>query len=296
TGLGWYRSKRGLDLVSPTSAFAPDWSPLSSRSTAPTSPPPATTLTTAPPCSLRPILPPLPRRSGGTEPDLSFGAWILKQPLSNLPTRIRRPHLLRTRLLRGIGSDSCGLLPHDKPAETPISSSYGDLACKHLNNMSENYGTSNFADGTLVLPNARRSKAWKHFEPNLVFVDGIRKAVCLYCGMKLTNTQKSGISSLINHVSKSCPKITAEDRNFFIASLKKKQAVVGYSRTSDIDMVQIFVCNIYLCASENLQKLGQTGAGDYSLCYLRFQFLELKHLVIQVNMLQPHKFKGVKRL
>lgn len=162
--------------------------------------------------------------------------------------------------------------------------------------MSENYGTSNFADGTLVLPNARRSKAWKHFEPNLVFVDGIRKAVCLYCGMKLTNTQKSGISSLINHVSKSCPKITAEDRNFFIASLKKKQAVVGYSRTSDIDMVQIFVCNIYLCASENLQKLGQTGAGDYSLCYLRFQFLELKHLVIQVNMLQPHKFKGVKRL
>lgn len=94
--------------------------------------------------------------------------------------------------------------------------------------MSDSSSTSNSANGTLVVSNTRRSKVWKHFEPNLVFVDEIPKAVCLYCGLKLTNTPSSGTSSLINHISVACPKMAEEERKKFIGSLRKKQSVIGF--------------------------------------------------------------------
>ncbi|KAJ1295316.1 hypothetical protein BS78_01G214900 [Paspalum vaginatum] len=47
------------------------------------------------------------------------------------------------------------------------------------------------------------------------------KAVCKYCGSKLTTRRKSGTNSLRNYIAEYCPKISVEDRNRFLATMKK---------------------------------------------------------------------------
>ncbi|KAK3120575.1 hypothetical protein QOZ80_9AG0690210 [Eleusine coracana subsp. coracana] len=48
------------------------------------------------------------------------------------------------------------------------------------------------------------------------------KAVCRYCGLKLTSTKRSGTNSLRNHVAESCPRITDAERKRFVATMKDK--------------------------------------------------------------------------
>ena len=82
--------------------------------------------------------------------------------------------------------------------------------------------TSSNDDHSSGTPN-RRSKVWEHFEPELVEVDGALKAVCRYCGMKMASG-KSGTNSLRNHIKDSCRKISADDRQRFIATIQKQPA------------------------------------------------------------------------
>ena len=82
--------------------------------------------------------------------------------------------------------------------------------------------TSSNDDHSSGTPN-RRSKVWEHFEPELVEVDGALKAVCRYCGMKMASG-KSGTNSLRNHIKDSCRKISADDRQRFIATIQKQSA------------------------------------------------------------------------
>jgi hypothetical protein len=49
----------------------------------------------------------------------------------------------------------------------------------------------------------------------------VMKAVCKYCGMKVTNKRDSSTSSLTNHIARTSPKISDEDRKRFIATMKK---------------------------------------------------------------------------
>jgi hypothetical protein len=75
-------------------------------------------------------------------------------------------------------------------------------------------------DNSPGTPN-RRSKVWEHFETELVEVNGALKAVCRYCGMKMAS-EKSGTNSLRNHIKDSCQKISEDDRQRFIATIKKQ--------------------------------------------------------------------------
>lgn len=96
-------------------------------------------------------------------------------------------------------------------------------------NVSESSGTGDPTDApSTTPPDNRRSKAWEHFEPDLVIVDGVPKAVCLYCGMKLVCTRKSGTSSLLSHIAESCRLVGADVRVRFVATLKKKPSDVAF--------------------------------------------------------------------
>ena len=48
------------------------------------------------------------------------------------------------------------------------------------------------------------------------------KAVCKYCGAKLTTGNKSGTNSHRNHIAEYCPKISTEDRKRFLDTVKKR--------------------------------------------------------------------------
>ena len=54
-----------------------------------------------------------------------------------------------------------------------------------------------------MTPRRTWSNVWEHFEKELVDVDGVLKAVCKYCQLKLVT--KSGTSSLRGHVANACP-------------------------------------------------------------------------------------------
>jgi hypothetical protein len=88
----------------------------------------------------------------------------------------------------------------------------------------EGSGTHTSSDNQLVQTPTRRAKVWEHFEEGLVEVNGVMKAVCKYCGLKLTNQRNSGINSLRNHIAGTCTKISDEDRKKFIATMKRKPA------------------------------------------------------------------------
>jgi hypothetical protein len=47
----------------------------------------------------------------------------------------------------------------------------------------------------------RRAPVWKYYEPELVELDGVLKAICKYCGAKLTANRKSGTNSLRTHTA-----------------------------------------------------------------------------------------------
>ncbi|KAL6641579.1 hypothetical protein ACP70R_019760 [Stipagrostis hirtigluma subsp. patula] len=68
---------------------------------------------------------------------------------------------------------------------------------------------------------SRRAKVWEFFEQELIEVDGVLKAVCKYCRLQMVSG-KSGTNSLRNHIAEHCPQITEEDRQRFIATLKKE--------------------------------------------------------------------------
>jgi hypothetical protein len=84
----------------------------------------------------------------------------------------------------------------------------------------ETSGTSDSINHSSQTP-TRRSKVWEHFEPELVEVDGVMKAVCKYCGAKLTTSNKSGTNNHRNHIAEYCSKISTEDRKRFLDTVKK---------------------------------------------------------------------------
>lgn len=87
---------------------------------------------------------------------------------------------------------------------------------------SETSGTNeNIDDHPSHTPN-RRSKVWEFFEQELIEEDGVMKAVCKYCGAKLTTRRKSGTNSLRNHIAEYCPKINTEDRKRFTDTMKRQ--------------------------------------------------------------------------
>ena len=98
---------------------------------------------------------------------------------------------------------------------------YAQMSTSHPAEASDTNTSSN-DDHSSGTPN-RRSKVWEHFEPELVEVDGALKAVCRYCGMKMASG-KSGTNSLRNHIKDSCRKISADDRQRFIATIQKQPA------------------------------------------------------------------------
>lgn len=67
-------------------------------------------------------------------------------------------------------------------------------------------------------------KVWKHFEKDLVEVDGIMKVVCKYCGLKMINRRNLDTNSLRNHIADSCPKISSDDKKRFIDTMKKQSS------------------------------------------------------------------------
>jgi hypothetical protein len=89
-------------------------------------------------------------------------------------------------------------------------------------NVSEGSGTLGISDGRSRRTPTRRAAVWEHFEQYLVEVNGVTKAVCKYCGLKLTSNKGSGTNSLRNHIAESCPRISQEERKRFIATIKKK--------------------------------------------------------------------------
>jgi hypothetical protein len=84
-------------------------------------------------------------------------------------------------------------------------------------------GTNTTSNDQSVQTPTRRAKVWDHFEQELVEVNGVMKAACKYCGMKLTNKRDLGTSSLRNHIAGTCLKISDEDRKRFIDTMKKDQ-------------------------------------------------------------------------
>jgi hypothetical protein len=83
-------------------------------------------------------------------------------------------------------------------------------------------GTNTTSNDQSVQTPTRRAKVWDHFEQELVEVNEVMKAVCKYCGMKVTNKRNSSTSSLTNHIAGTCPKISDENRKRFIATMKKR--------------------------------------------------------------------------
>uniref|UniRef100_A0A8I6XAW2 BED-type domain-containing protein n=1 Tax=Hordeum vulgare subsp. vulgare TaxID=112509 RepID=A0A8I6XAW2_HORVV len=57
-------------------------------------------------------------------------------------------------------------------------------------------------EDTSQVAHVRRSKVWKHYEQELVVVEGDLKAMCKYC-RGLSHT-KFGTSSLRTHIAKAC--------------------------------------------------------------------------------------------
>lgn len=71
--------------------------------------------------------------------------------------------------------------------------------------MSDNMSESSGVGDSTGPSSGSRSKVWEHFEPELIMVDNIPKAVSKYCKLKLTSNKKSGTSRLLNHISESVP-------------------------------------------------------------------------------------------
>ena len=65
------------------------------------------------------------------------------------------------------------------------------------------------------------SPVWEYYEPELIDEDGVLKAVCKYCGSKMTAGRKIGTTSLRNHIAEYCSKIPSEVRKKFVATMKK---------------------------------------------------------------------------
>ena len=68
-----------------------------------------------------------------------------------------------------------------------------------------------------MTPRRTWSNVWEHFEKELVDVDGVLKAICKYCQLKLVT--KSGTSCLRGHVANASSII---DRKRFQASMHEQ--------------------------------------------------------------------------
>lgn len=88
--------------------------------------------------------------------------------------------------------------------------------------MSDCSGTNDSIEELSPVTPHRRAKIWKHFEYNLLVVDGVPKAVCKYYQLRLICNPKSGTSSLENHIAESCLIIEDSDRKMFLATIKKQ--------------------------------------------------------------------------
>jgi hypothetical protein len=86
----------------------------------------------------------------------------------------------------------------------------------------EGSSTNITSDYHSVQMSTRTTKVWEYFQQELVEVDGVMKAICKYCGTKLTRKRNSCTNSLRNHVADTCPKILVEDRKRFIATMRKR--------------------------------------------------------------------------
>jgi len=85
---------------------------------------------------------------------------------------------------------------------------------------SDDSTTNDNTKNSLPSPN-RRSPVWEYYEPELIDEDGVLKAVCKYCGSKMTAGRKIGTTSLRNHIAEYCSKIPSEVRKKFVATMKK---------------------------------------------------------------------------
>jgi len=83
-------------------------------------------------------------------------------------------------------------------------------------------GTSESTDNSSSQTPNRKAPNWEYYEPELVRIDGALKAICKYCGTKLIANRKSGTNSLRTHIAEYCPKVPSDDRNRFVATMKKK--------------------------------------------------------------------------
>ncbi|XBI70423.1 hypothetical protein VPH35_064914 [Triticum aestivum] len=79
-------------------------------------------------------------------------------------------------------------------------------------------------EDTSQVPHARRSKAWEHYEADLVLVEGDLKAMCKYYGVQLHT--KFGTSSLRTHIAEACQSIPDACRKRFLLTMKKKHPKV----------------------------------------------------------------------
>eukprot|EP00267_Zea_mays_P055280 XP_020408604.1 zinc finger BED domain-containing protein DAYSLEEPER isoform X2 [Zea mays] len=91
--------------------------------------------------------------------------------------------------------------------------------------VSEGSGTNATSDDQSVQTLPRRAKLLEYFQPELVEVNGVMKAICKYCGAML---RSSSTNSLRNHVADTCPKISVEDRKQFIATMEKGPAEASF--------------------------------------------------------------------
>jgi len=83
-------------------------------------------------------------------------------------------------------------------------------------------GTSESTGNSSSQTPNRKAPIWEYYEPELVRIDGALKAICKYCGTKLIANRKSGTNSLRTHIAEYCPKVPSDDRNRFVATMKKK--------------------------------------------------------------------------
>ncbi|XP_039811926.1 zinc finger BED domain-containing protein RICESLEEPER 2-like [Panicum virgatum] len=83
-------------------------------------------------------------------------------------------------------------------------------------------GTSERTDNSSSQTPNRKEPIREYYEPELVRIDGALKAICKYCGTKLIANRKLGTNSLRTHIAEYCPKVPSDDRNIFVATMKKK--------------------------------------------------------------------------
>ncbi|KAG2576905.1 hypothetical protein PVAP13_6NG119730 [Panicum virgatum] len=152
------------------------------------------------------------------------GGWTRKTAATaTTPSGSRRPPQFCFKSIHQAAADRAD----GQAAADPDSSAPTDhrVTEKHLEMSSlqlEASGTSESTGNSSSQTPNRKAPIWEYYEPELVRIDGALKAICKYCGTKLIANRKSGTNSLRTHIAEYCPKVPNDDRNRFVATMKKK--------------------------------------------------------------------------